>query len=57
MIQSGGFLTDITGIVSDLGNIVKFPCKVRELLSKELNNIDARKYKNDKNKNNLYTDT
>ena len=57
MIQSGGFLTDITGIVSDLGNIVKFPCQVRELLSKELNNIDARKYKNDKNKNNLYTDT
>ena len=56
MKQSGWFLTDITGIISGLDNIVIFPIKVLESYSKELNNIDTKKYKNNKNKNNLYID-
>ena len=54
MIQSGGFLTDITGITSVLDNFVKFPFKTLESYSKELSNVDTNKNKN--NKNNLYID-
>ena len=56
MKQSGWFLTDITGIISGLDNIVIFPIKVLESYSKELNNIDTKKYKNNKTKNNFYID-
>ena len=52
MIQSGGFLTDITGIILD--NFVSFPFKTLESYSKELSNVDTNKNKN--NKNNLYID-
>ena len=55
IVQSGGFLADITGITSGLDNIVNFPIKVLESYSKELNNIATKKYKNN-NKNNLYID-
>ena len=54
MIQSGGFLTDISGITSGLDNFVNFPFKVLESCSKELSNIDIKKNQN--NKNNLYID-
>ena len=54
MIQSGGFLTDITGIKSVLDNFVSFPFKTLESYSKELSNVDTNKNKN--NKNNLYID-
>ena len=54
MIQSAGFLTDITGITSVLGNFVSFPFKTLESYSKELSNVDTNKNKN--NKNNLYID-
>ena len=57
MIQLGGVLTDISGITSGLDNIVNLPIKVLESCSKELINIDTKKYKNNKNKNNLYIDT
>ena len=56
IVQSGGFLADITGITSGLDNIVNFPVEVLESYSKELNNIATKKYKNNKNKNNLYID-
>ena len=56
MIQSGGFLTDISGITSGLYNIVNFPFRVLKSYSKGLNNIDTKNYKNNKNKNNLYID-
>ena len=38
MIQSGGFLTDITG----LDNSVNFPFKVLDSYSNKLNNIDTK---------------
>ena len=57
MIQLGGVLTDISGITSGLDNIVNLPIKVLESCSKELINLDTKKYKNNKNKNNLYIDT
>ena len=53
MIQSGVILIGISGITSGLDNIVKFPFKVLESYSKELNRVDTKKYKN---KNNLYID-
>ena len=40
MIQSGGFLTDISGITSGLYNI---PFKVLESYSEELSNVDTKK--------------
>ena len=49
-------MTGKTDITSGLDNIVNFPFKVLESYSKELNNIDTKKYKNNKNKNNLYKD-
>ena len=56
MIQSGGFLTDIFGITSGLDSIVNFAFKLLESYSKELNNVDTKKCKNNKNNNNLYID-
>ena len=45
MIQSGGFLTDISGITSGLDNIVNLPLKVLvfplKSYSNELKNIDT----------------
>ena len=52
MIQSGGFLTDLFGITSGLDNFVNFLFKVLESYSKELSNMDTKKYKN--NNSNLY---
>ena len=52
MIQSGGLLTDISGIRFSLDNFVNFPFKVLESFSKKLSNINTKKYKN--NKNNLF---
>ena len=42
MIQSGGFLTDISSISSCLNNFVNFPFKVLESFSKELSDIDMK---------------
>ena len=56
MIQSGGFLNDISGITSGLYNIVNFSFRALKSYSKGLNNIDTKNYKNNKNKNNLYID-
>ena len=49
-------LSDVSGIKSDLDNIVNFSFKVLESYWKELNKIDTKKYKKNNNKNNLYTD-
>ena len=54
MIQSGRCMTDISGITSDLDNFVISLFKVLESYSKELSNIDTKKYKN--NKNNFFID-
>ena len=48
MIQSGGFMTDISGIISGLHNFVNFSLKVLESYSKGLSNTDTKKYKNNK---------
>ena len=45
----------ITGITSGLDNFFNFPYKVLESYSKELSNIDTKKYKN--NKNYLFIDS
>ena len=42
IIQSGGFLADISGITSALDKIVNFPVKVLESYLKEFNNIDTK---------------
>ena len=47
-------MTDISGITSDLDNFVISLFKVLESYSKELSNIDTKKYKN--NKNNFFID-
>ena len=40
MIQSGGFITDISGITSSLDKFISFASQMLELLSKELRNTD-----------------
>ena len=49
-------LSEVSGIKSDLDNIVNFSFKVLESYWKELNKIDTKKYNNNNNKNNLYID-
>ena len=50
MIQSGGFLTDISSVTSTLDNIFKFAFKVKNSYSNEISNISHKKFKNnDKN--------
>ena len=48
-------MTGITGITSGLDNFFNFPYKVLKSYSKELSNIDTKKYKN--NKNYLFIDS
>ena len=45
MIQSGGFLTDISSVTSTLDNIFKFAFKVKNSYSNEISNISHKKFK------------
>ena len=49
-------MTNISAVTSGLDNIVSFAMKVMESYLKELNNIDTKKYKKNKNKKNLDKD-